>query len=593
MNKLLNLLKQTVKKLYWYEWDFIIYDAKKWQWHYALKETMKLAWMQKKSWMDISQDIFDEIKDSDLIEKCEIFKPWFLNIWLSDKILIEWIRNERTPAFITKNKNKKILIEYWNENIAKQMSVGHLRSNIIWKSLKNIYEKLNYQVETINHLWDYWTQFWKLIVAYKKWWNDEEIEKNPIEELNRIYVKFHEEEKKDPDLENQWREEFKKLENWDKENHRIWQKFVDFSLTEFQKIYDVLGSEFDYMKWESFYIPFLPKIIEELNNSEISEIWEWWAGIVPFWEKKAPLMYLKSNGSTTYATRDLAAIKWRAENIKPDKVFYCVWKEQSQHFQQVFEVAEKMWYNKWAELIHVKNWLYKLANWEKFSTRKWNVIRLSELLETARIKARELLETKDSFKNFETEKEKTELVESLAIWAIKFTDLSQDRETDITFNWDKAITFEWMSGPYMQYAHARTCGILRKAELVIPVKAGIWNCIELKKARKTHAQIPDIFFQKIPEWQAIFTHQKERDLAFFLSKYWEELKKAWKTAKPHIIARYIYTLSQEFNSFYDKCSVLNAETEESKKLRLFLVKKTQETIWEWLRLLWVDDLERM
>jgi arginyl-tRNA synthetase len=565
MQNLLNLLKETLKKLYGYEADFILYDAKKWEGHYSLKETMKLAGMQKKSWEEIAKEILAEIENSDLIEKIEIFKPGFLNFWLSDKALLEGL-----AEFNPDNSDQKILIEYWNENIAKQMSVWHLRSNIIWKSLLNIYRRLGYQVSTINHLWDYWTQFWKLIVAWKKWWNEEELEKNPIEYLNKIYVQFHEEVEQEPELENQWREEFKKLEKWDEENRKIWKKFVDFSLKEFQEIYNVLGSEFDLLQGEAFYEEMLSRIISDLDKTIWVE-WDKWAKIVPMWkpeEEKAPLMYQKWDWSSTYATRDLAAIKWRADNLAPSKILYCVWKEQAQHFQQVFSVAEQVDFNKWAELIHVKNWLYKLPWGEKFSTRKWNVIRLRELLDTARVKAKKLLETKDSYKTFDPEY-KEKVVESLAVWAIKFTDLSQDRETDITFTWEKAITFEWMSGPYMQYAHARTCGILRNAEEA-------WIS-------------PGTL--KVPGFS--FTHQKEKDLSFFLSKYPEELKKAGSNAKPHFIARYIYSLSQEFNSFYDQCSVLQAETEDSVKLRLFLTKKTQETIWEGLRLLGVEDLERM
>lgn len=450
---------------------------------------------------------------------------------------------------------------------------------------------MNYQVSSINHLWDYWTQFWKLIYAWNQWWNDKELEENPIKFLNNIYVKFNDEFEKAKEIsEEKWKEfndlwkiEFKKLEDWDDKNLKIWKKFVDFSLKEFQDKYDILGSEFDLMQWEAFYQFMLDGIVKWLDD-KIWENWENWAKIVNFWkpeEEKAPLMYLKWDWSSTYATRDLAAIKWRWENsfdkTGPSKILYCVWKEQSQHFDQVFEVANKMWWNNWSELIHIKNGHYRLPEW-KMSTRKWNVIKLDELIKTAREKSRELLSTKESFWDFDEEYQ-DKLVESIAIWAIKFNDLCQDREWDITFTFEKAITFEWMSGPYMQYANTRCFWILKKLSCEAdPVSA------DIEKINKNN--FSKIFDQKI----------KERNLLFWISKYNWILELSARTQKIHHIARYIYNLSQEFNSFYAVCNVVNPENDENwnnKKLRVFLVKKVNSIISDWLEILWVDVLEKM
>jgi len=605
-------IAEILKNLFWYEENFFIYenDLKKNQWYFSLKETMKIFWILKKWELkssfqfknpeEICEKIISEInvntpenkKFLENIEKFEIQKPGFINIFLTEKWILKFFENQEEIFLENKknNQNKKILVEYWNENIAKEMWVGHLRSNIIWKSLINLLKKMDFQVSSINHLWDYWTQFWKLIYAWNQWWNKEELEKNPIKFLNKIYVKFNDEyEKAKAVSEEKWKEfnefwkiEFKKLEDWDEENLEIWKIFVKYSLKEFQEKYHILWSKFDLMQWEYFYWFMLDEIIWWLNKSEIWEIWENWAKIVKFfdkkWEEKAPLMYQKGDWSSTYATRDLAAIKWRAENVfnktGPNEILYCVWKEQSQHFEQVFEVAEKMNWNKWAILTHIKNGHYRLPEW-KMSTRKWNVIKLDKLIETSRIKARELLETKESFWNFDSGY-KEKLVESIAIWAIKFNDLCQDRDWDITFTFEKAITFDWMSGPYMQYAHTRAASILRK----------IWDFKTWKLENLSEENFSKNIDQKI----------KEKNLLFFISKHYWVLELSLKTYKVHHIARYIYNLSQEFNSFYAVCNVVNPENDENwenKKLRIFLTKKVKEIIWEGLKILGVDDLEIM
>ena len=273
------------------------------------------------------------------------------------------------------------------------MSVWHLRSNIIGQAIANIYKKLNWNVICDNHIWDYWTQFGKLIFAYKMWWDDKIIENDPITELNNLYVKFHDEQDKDLNIENKWRQEFLKLEKWDKENIKIWKKFIDYSMQEFKEIHWILWSKFDSYLWESFFVPMLDEIIKEIDE-KIWSVWEWWAKIIKF--KNLPtMMYVKSDWATLYSTRDFATLKYRINKLKVNKIVQVVWKEQSVYFKQLYKWCEMMWWFKWVEAVHAKNWLVSLPEW-KMSTRKWRVVLLRKLINTWMEKTKELLETKES-----------------------------------------------------------------------------------------------------------------------------------------------------------------------------------------------------
>lgn len=555
MDELKKLFSSVILELYWIELDAGFMQAKKGEGHFSFASTMKLAKDVWKPWLVIAEEIRDKIWKNKLIWEFIIVSPWFLNFWLSDYWLLKRLEIKKY------HEEWVVVIDYWGENIAKEMSIGHLRSNIIWSSIAKIYSHLGWKVVKDNHLWDYWTQFWKLIYAYKLWWNDKIIESNPIEELNNLYVRFHKESKDNPTLDDLGREEFKRLENWDKENHDIWQRFVDFSLNDYKQIYSFLWSEFDTYLWESFYLPMLPELIEELNN--IWVIWEEWAKLIEF-DNMPPLMYLKKDWASLYATRDLATIKYRMRTYSPKKIIYVVGNDQSLQFKQTFATASRLNWPDLAELFHAKFWLVRLPEW-KMSTREWRVIKLRDLIETGLDETRRLLETKDSYKWFSTE-EKADLVLKIAIWAIKFNDLYQDRETDITFNWEKALSLEWASGPYMQYAYVRTMWILNK----------IWEI-----------NLNPIVIQELP------LNDKEKELIFHLWNYNQVVERAWNECKPHFIARYIYELSQVFNSFYAACPVMHETNEVKKNLRIYLVKKTGDILKQWLELLWIPVPNKM
>ncbi len=487
----------------------------------------------------------------------EVAGPGFLNFTINDAVLWEEISSCETPPVNTDSKT--ILIEYGQENIAKAMSVGHLRSNIIGQSLVNIFKFLGDKVISDNHLGDWGTQFGKLLVAFKKWGNKEKVEKDPISELNELYVKFHQEAGLDPSLLDEARAEFKKLEDGDTENGKLWQWFRDESIKVFKKVHEKLNIKFDFMHGEAFYKDDLGEIIEELLEKKIAVKNEDGSIMVSFPEKlsSSPLLIQKSDGATLYATRDLAAIKFYKKEFKPDMVLQCVGSEQALYFRQVYDTAKRAGWIKEGEFINVQNGLIRLPA-GKMSTREGTVIRLEDLLIEAEERTRKILEERKSELE---ENEKEELVNMISIGSIIFSDLGQSREDSITFTWDKALSFDGYAAPYLQYTYARARSILRKKT---PLHFEFKN----------------------------FSSKEERKLAFKLSLFKHEVSKAAETFHPHIIARYIFDLAQTFNNFYNTTRVIDSSPEE-KDLRLELVAKTSSVIKIGLSLLNIKVPEEM
>jgi len=494
---------------------------------------------------------------NETVSRVEIAGPGFLNFTINDTVLWEEVRNCVTVP--SNQKPKTILIEYGQENIAKQMSVGHLRSNIIGQSLVNIFKFLGGKVISDNHLGDWGTQFGKLIVAFKKWGDKEKVLKNPIAELNELYVMFHKEAEKDPSLEDEGRAEFKKLEEGDIENEKLWKWFREESIKEFEKVHKLLRVNFDFMHGEAFYKDDSKGIIDELLKKKIAVKNEDGSIMVTFPEEfsPSPLLIQKSDGATLYATRDLSAIKFYKKEFKPDTVLQCVGSEQTLHFKQVYNTAERAGWIEEGEFIHVQNGMVRLPE-GKMSTRKGTVIKLEDLFNEAEERTRKILAERKSDME---ENEKEELVKMIAVGSIIFSDLGQNREDTITFAWDKALSFDGYASPYLQYTYARAKSILRK---------------EVSK---------DFEFKN-------FSNAEERKLALKLSMFKDEIYKASETFHPHIIARYIFDLAQTFNNFYNTTSVINSLPEE-KDLRLFLVEKTSIVIKTGLSLLNIKTPEKM
>lgn len=456
-------------------------------------------------------------------------------------------------------EGKTICIDYSSPNVAKNFHVGHLRTTIIGNSLYKIYSKLGYHVERINHLGDWGTQFGKLIVAYKNWGNKEEIERDGVAALMKIYVKFHEEADKDDSLNDEARAWFAKMEQGDEEALAIWQWFKDISLVEYKRTYKLLGMDFDSYNGESFYRDKTGAVVDELTEKNLLVESEG-AYIVPLDDyNMAPCLIMKKDGSSIYATRDLAAALYRKKTYDFDKCIYVTGNEQKLHFAQFFKVLDLMGYDWAKDMVHVPYGLVSLEG-GKLSTRSGNVIYAEDILRESIAKIREIIEEKNP--NLPN---KDHVAEIVGIGAIIFNDLYNQRIKDVIFNWDKILNFDGETGPYVQYTYARAASVLRKA--------GVETVDE------------NIDF-------AVLTDEASMNLLKEISRYPSVVKDASEKLEPYIISRYAMAIAQAFNKFYHDCQI-NVEDENVKKARLKAVVLTKYVLKDALSLLGIECPEQM
>lgn len=436
-------------------------------------------------------------------------------------------------------EGKTVVIDYSSPNIAKPFSLPHLRSTMIGNAIVNLNKALGYKVVGINHLGDWGTQFGKEIVAYQKWGNDEAIKANPIEELVKIYVKFHEEAEKHPELEDEARSWFKKLEDGDEEAVRLWKWFVDESIKEFEKIYDLLGVKFDHFMGESFYNDKMERVVTELTAKGLLEESEG-AQIVDLSDlDMPPALIKKKDGSSIYATRDLAAALYRKDAFGFDKMYYVVGNEQSLHFKQIAAVLKKMGYDIADKMMHVPFGLMLFEN-KKMSTRKGTIVLLEEVLQKSIEMADKIIEDKNP--NLPDRKE---VAEAIGVGAVIFNDLKHHRMHEVNFSWEEALNFEGETGPYVQYTYARTQSLIRKSLL----------------AENEISNVDGQYIQGDAAW----------DLILMLNQYTDVLVKATNRAEPSLIARYILDISAQFNRFYHQERIITDNVDEQKsKLGLAL-----------------------
>ena len=456
-------------------------------------------------------------------------------------------------------EGKTICIDYSSPNVAKNFHVGHLRTTIIGNSLYKIYSKLGYHVERINHLGDWGTQFGKLIVAYKNWGSKEEVEKNGIAELMKIYVKFHQEAEKDDSLNDQAREWFVKMEQGDEEALSIWQWFKDISLIEYKRIYKLLGMDFDHFTGESFYRDKTKGVVDQLNEKNLLVESEG-AHIVPLDDyNMAPCLITKKDGSSIYATRDLAALFYRKNTYNFDKCIYVTGLEQKLHFAQVFKVIELLGYDWYKDLVHVP---YGLVSMEggKLSTRNGNVIYAEEILHESINKIYEIIEEKNP-----DLPDKETVARQVGIGAILFNDLYNQRIKDVVFNWDKILNFDGETGPYVQYTYARCASVFRKVGDV---------------------QIPDEIDY------SVLTDDVTMNLLKDITRFPGIVKDAADKFEPFMIARLAVSVAQHFNKFYHDCQI-NVKEENVKMARLKVVQMTMKVIKDALELLGIECPEQM
>lgn len=512
----------------------------------------------------IAEEIVNEIGTCNhLIEKLEIAGPGFINIFLKDEYLGEYVSKMTTEKFEYTELNTKgdVIIDYSSPNIAKRMHIGHLRSTIIGDAVKRLYNFLGYHTVADNHIGDWGTQFGKLIIGYRKWLDKEAYEKNPIEELERVYVEFSKESENDPSLDDLAREELKKLQDGDKENYALWQEFIKVSLDEYNKLYNRMGITFDTYYGESFYHNMMPAVLDELVEKGLA-VEDQGAKVVFFDEKDNlhPCIVQKKDGAFLYSTSDIATVKFRKENYDINRLIYLTDERQQDHFKQFFKITEMLGWD--IEKIHIWFGIMRFAD-GVFSTRKGNVIRLEQLLEEGKKRALEVIEEKNPSLSDE---EKNNIAEVVGVGAIKYADLSQNRQSPIIFEWDKVLSFEGNTAPYLQYSYARIQSIKKKAE-------------EMGKVITADTKI-------------VIKDKIERNLVTFLTLFPTMVLKAGETYKPNLLTDYLFDLAKKFNTFYNACPILNQE-DEVLLSRLLIADRTAEILRQGLDLLGIKTVDRM
>ena len=441
------------------------------------------------------------------------------------------------------------------------MHIGHLRSTIIGESVCRIYRYLGYDVVADNHIGDWGTQFGKLIVGYRKWLNREAYEKNAIEELERVYVKFSDEAEKDPSFEDLARAELKKVQDGEEENTKLWKEFITESLKEYNKLYKRLDIHFDTYYGESFYNDMMADVVKELVDKKLA-VDDEGAKVVFFDEKDNlfPCIVQKKDGAYLYSTSDIATVKFRKNTYDVNRMIYLTDARQQDHFKQFFKITDMLGWN--IDKYHIWFGIIRFAD-GILSTRKGNVIKLEELLDEAHSRAYDVVNEKNP--NL-SEEEKQNIAEVVGVSSVKYADLSQNKQSDIIFEWDKMLSFEGNTAPYLLYTYARIQSILRK---VTEQDINLNENIEIKTDNKF-----------------------EKSLATYLLAFPISVLKAAETFKPNLIADYLYELSKKLNSFYNNCPILNQDI-ETLKSRTLLIKKTGEVLKEGLGLLGIPVLNKM
>ncbi len=524
--------------------------------------TFRLAKAFRKNPAEIANEIAEDFS-SKVVEKVNVVGP-YLNFYLdkntvSTQVLNDIISSPSTYGNSNVGEGKNIPIDMSSPNIAKPMSMGHLRSTVIGNALSNIVSKLGFEPVRINHLGDWGTQFGRLITAYKMWGEEDKVRANPIAELNELYIHFHEVLDEQPELEDVGREWFRKLEAGDEEATELWRWFRDESLNEFNKVYDRLGVTFDSYNGESFYNDKMDEIVELLEEKNLL-VEDQGAQVVRLDESDLqPALIKKQDGATLYITRDLAAALFRKRNYDFKQSLYVVGQDQIYHFTQLKAVLNKMGYE-WEEDIHHITFGLISIDGEKMSTRRGKVVLLEDVLDEAVQRAANQINDKNpGLAN------KEEVAEQVGVGAVVFHDLQHDRRNNFNFNLDDIVQFEGETGPYVQYTRARALSILKKAE----VDASYFDGGK------------DYTLSDSYSWSVVKLIQSFNSV----------LERAYREFEPSVIAKHALSMAQAFNRFYANVRVL--EDGPEKDSRLALVYAVALMLEEDLRLLGVEAPDEM
>ena len=522
----------------------------------------KLAKIFKKAPNMIAEDLAKEIELTEAVAKV-INLGGYVNFFVNKTQLAETVINKvlsekKDYGRSNLGKDETVIVEYSSPNIAKPFHIGHIRTTVIGNAIYKLYESQGYKTIRINHLGDYGTQFGKLIVAFKKWGDKKVVEENPIPELLKLYVQFHEEAENHPELEDESREWFTKLENGDEEAKELWQWFRDESLKEFARVYDLLDIEFDSYAGESFYSDKMDAVIDEIKEKGLLKESQG-TNIVDLEEHNMPpALITKNDGSTLYMTRDLAAAIYRKNNYDFEKCIYVVGSQQALHFQQLFKVLELMGFEWSKDLIHVPFGMVALEE-GTMSTRKGRVVFLEDVLKQAIEKTKETVLAKNP-----NAKNADEIAKQVGVGAVVFQELSNSRIKDYTFSWERTLSFEGETGPYVQYTHARCCAVLRKANEEVT---------------------SDVNYELLSDGDAA-------EVLKVIGSFNKAIVSAMRRNEPHIVTRSVLDLAQAFNKFYHDNPII-VEDAEMRKARLALVAATRQTLENGLRILGMHAPERM
>jgi arginyl-tRNA synthetase len=499
--------------------------------HYSTNIAMRLAREMKKPSFELAQDFARVIANNaneSMFAKVEAVKPGFINFWILEQFLQEEFAKTLHVTRSALHERETVIVEYSAPNIAKPMHVGHLRSTIIGDALANIYEYLGYKTVRWNYFGDWGTQFGKLIAAYKLWGDKKTIEQDPINELVKLYIRFHEEMKSKPELDQQGQLEFKKLEEGDKENRKLWEWFKDESLLSFKKIYKRLGVRFDIEIGEQHYEEALRDVLKELKEKELSvpsdqsfakategEGRSW---IVHLEKFNLPVALVqKSDGASLYITRDIASLEHRLSRYKPNKILYVVANEQALHFSQLFGIADLLGLKKDVALEHVKFGMILGEDGKKLSTREGKAVQLEDVVNEITKRAYEVVSQKNPALS---EEERKAVAEAVGIGALKYNDLKENRLSDIMFNWQQMLDFNGDSAPYLQYTAVRLTNIVRKSEIRISkLETNGENLKELKM------EIEISLMKKVLDFNDVVRLCAETNFTSHLAKYLFELAK--------------------------------------------------------------------
>lgn len=528
--------------------------------------TFMLAKTMRKNPAVIAQELKEKLSDVEGVREIAVAGP-YLNFFIDTTALAENVLKavlEEGDRFGSSDigKGKTTIVEYSSPNIAKPFHIGHIRTTIIGDSIKRIYKHLGYNVEAINHLGDYGTQFGMMIEAYKRWGDDDIIEKNPIPELVKLYVRINQEAETNKELLDNSREWFRKLESGDEEAVALWQWFRDLSLDEFKRVYDMLDVEFDSYRGESYYSDLMLKAVDEIKAKGLL-VEDQGAQIINLDKYNLPpAIIIKSDGSTIYLTRDIATAIFRKDTYDFYKNIYVVGSQQNLHFQQLKAILKEMGYD-WADdCVHVPFGMVSLPE-GTLSTRRGKVVYLEDVLNRATEKVDDILREREE-KNGYTMENREELARQVGIGAVKFQELFNQRIKDYVFDWDRTLSFDGETGPYVQYTHARMHSLLEKGAFD-PAKS-----VDVKA----------------------LTLDDEKELLQQLYGFNQVIVDSHEKYEPYLVTRYITECAKTFNKYYTNTPIL-VEDDDIKNARILLVYGVKNMIKIGLNLLGIEAPNKM